>query len=161
MSRSFYEQSFGEPRWRPSPIPVKAVAAGRLGRKSGRGYYDYRDGTDSYREPDPDPPPGGGGDGLIVVHGALAAGRRARTGRRFRPAGRSASPDEAEPKEPPFLILDLSGGEEPDAPLQGGPQAICCAAGSLAALDPGGAAVGFHALPPLEESTVVELTRGH
>ena len=41
VSRSFYEQSFGEPRWRPSPITVKTVAAGRSGRKSGRGYYDY------------------------------------------------------------------------------------------------------------------------
>ena len=159
VARSFYEQSFGEPRWRPSPIPVKAVAAGRLGRKSGRGYYDYRDGTDSYREPDPDPLPGGGGDGLIVVHGhsqlAFELERAA-----LQAGWEVASPDEAEPKEPPFLILDLSGGEEPDAPLQGGPQAICCAAGSLAALDPGGAAVGFHALPPLEESTVVELVRG-
>ncbi len=41
VSRSFYEQSFGEPRWRPSPITARTVAAGRLGRKSGRGYYDY------------------------------------------------------------------------------------------------------------------------
>ncbi len=40
VARSFYEQSFGEPRWQPSPIAVKTVAAGRLGRKSGRGYYD-------------------------------------------------------------------------------------------------------------------------
>src|SRR5207248_4723403 len=29
VSRSFYEQSFGEPRWRPSPITVRMVAAGR------------------------------------------------------------------------------------------------------------------------------------
>jgi 3-hydroxybutyryl-CoA dehydrogenase len=60
----------------------------------------------------------------------------------------------------PFLILDLTGGEEPEAPLQGAPQAICCAAGSLAALDPGGSAVGFHALPPLDDARLVELTRG-
>src|SRR5690349_7524642 len=32
VSRSFYEQSFGEPRWRPSPISVRTAAAGRLGR---------------------------------------------------------------------------------------------------------------------------------
>jgi 3-hydroxybutyryl-CoA dehydrogenase len=63
--------------------------------------------------------------------------------------------------EVPFLILDLSLGEhEPDSPLQGGPQAICCAAGSLAALDPGGSAVGFHALPPLAGASLIELTRG-
>ena len=29
IARSFYEQSFGEPRWRPSPITVRTVAAGR------------------------------------------------------------------------------------------------------------------------------------
>jgi 3-hydroxybutyryl-CoA dehydrogenase len=41
VARSFYEQSFGEPRWRPSPIQARLVAAGRLGRKSGRGFYEY------------------------------------------------------------------------------------------------------------------------
>ncbi len=44
ISQSFYEQSFGEPRWRPSPIRRTLVAAGLHGRKSGRGYYDYSDG---------------------------------------------------------------------------------------------------------------------
>jgi 3-hydroxybutyryl-CoA dehydrogenase len=55
ISKSFYEQSFGEPRWRPSPIAARYVAAGRYGRKSGRGYYDYS--RDPYRPPDPDPDP--------------------------------------------------------------------------------------------------------
>ena len=41
VSKSFYAQSFGEPRWRPSPITTRYVAAGLHGRKSGRGYYDY------------------------------------------------------------------------------------------------------------------------
>jgi 3-hydroxybutyryl-CoA dehydrogenase len=54
ISKSFYEQSFGEPRWRPSPIAARYVAAGLHGRKSGRGYYDYS--SDPYRPPDPDPP---------------------------------------------------------------------------------------------------------
>jgi 3-hydroxybutyryl-CoA dehydrogenase len=67
---------------------------------------------------------------------------------------------EAEPLQSPFLILDLTGVEDPEAPLQGAPQAICVAAGSLAALDPAGSAVGFHALPPLRDSRLVELTRG-
>ncbi len=55
ISKSFYEQSFGEPRWRPSPIAARYVAAGLHGRKSGRGYYDYS--SDPYRPPDPDPEP--------------------------------------------------------------------------------------------------------
>ena len=38
VAKSFNEVSFGEPRWRPSPIQARMVAAGRLGRKTGRGY---------------------------------------------------------------------------------------------------------------------------
>ena len=41
VAKSFWEQSFHEPRWQPSPIQARMVAAGRLGRKAGRGYYDY------------------------------------------------------------------------------------------------------------------------
>ena len=47
---SFTELSFGEPRWKPNPIQSRMVAAGRLGRKTGRGYYDYAGGRR--------PPPG-------------------------------------------------------------------------------------------------------
>ncbi len=57
ISISFYEQSFYEPRWRPSPISARYVAAGLCGRKSGRGYYDYS--RDPYRPPDPEPPADG------------------------------------------------------------------------------------------------------
>jgi 3-hydroxybutyryl-CoA dehydrogenase len=159
VSRSFYEQSFGEPRWRPSPIAVKTVAAGRLGRKSGRGYYEYPESGD-HRPADPDPPPVGGGDGLIVVAGetqlALELGDAAE-----RAGWEVVTPAEASGNRTPFLILEVDlNGEDPEAPLQGGPQAICCAAGSLAALDPAGSSVGFHALPPLESAGLVELTRG-
>jgi 3-hydroxybutyryl-CoA dehydrogenase len=48
ISKSFYEQSFYEPRWRPSQIRARYVAAGRHGRKTGRGYYDY---TGDYHRP--------------------------------------------------------------------------------------------------------------
>jgi 3-hydroxybutyryl-CoA dehydrogenase len=41
VAQSFYEQSFGEPRWRPSPLAARLLAAGRLGRKTGRGWYEY------------------------------------------------------------------------------------------------------------------------
>ena len=159
VARSFYEQSFGEPRWQPSQLAVRMVAAGRLGRKCGRGYYDYGAGTDAYRAADPDPPPRGGGDGAVVIAGdsPLAFELREATGA----AGwRVLEPGPAASGEAPFLILDLTGDEPPEAPLQGGPQAICCAAGALAALDPGGGGVGFHALPPLDECRLVELTRG-
>jgi 3-hydroxybutyryl-CoA dehydrogenase len=44
IARSFFAQG-GEPeRWRPTPIQEAMVAAGRLGRKSGHGFYDYGEG---------------------------------------------------------------------------------------------------------------------
>ncbi len=52
VAHSFYAQG-GEPeRWRPSPLQERLVEEGRLGRKSGRGFYEYGDGP--HREPDPD-----------------------------------------------------------------------------------------------------------
>jgi 3-hydroxybutyryl-CoA dehydrogenase len=54
VARSFYKQSAQLERWLPSPIQEQMVADGLLGRKSGRGFYDYRDGP--HREPDPELP---------------------------------------------------------------------------------------------------------
>lgn len=52
IARSFFAQG-GEPeRWRPSPIQERLVEEGRLGRKSGHGYYEYGEGP--HRPEDPD-----------------------------------------------------------------------------------------------------------
>jgi 3-hydroxybutyryl-CoA dehydrogenase len=53
VARSFWDQSFGEPRWRPSPVHERMVASGRLGRKTGRGFYTYVKG-EPHRPRDPD-----------------------------------------------------------------------------------------------------------
>jgi 3-hydroxybutyryl-CoA dehydrogenase len=41
--QSMYEQTFGEPRYRPHWIQMQKLAAGELGRKTGRGFYEYGD----------------------------------------------------------------------------------------------------------------------
>lgn len=52
VAQSLMELSFGEPRWKPNPLQARMVAAGRLGRKTGRGWYDYSDAK--YRPDDED-----------------------------------------------------------------------------------------------------------
>jgi 3-hydroxybutyryl-CoA dehydrogenase len=54
VAKSFFEQSGGEPRWQPHPLQQRLVVDGRLGRKSGRGWYDYSRGP--HRPEDPDSP---------------------------------------------------------------------------------------------------------
>jgi 3-hydroxybutyryl-CoA dehydrogenase len=52
IARSFFAQG-GEPeRWRPSPVQERLVAEGKLGRKSGHGYYGYGDGIERKIDPE-------------------------------------------------------------------------------------------------------------
>ncbi len=53
VAKSFWEQSSHEPRWQPHPLQERLVAAGRLGRKAGRGWYEYEPGP--HRPDDPVP----------------------------------------------------------------------------------------------------------
>lgn len=41
VMEAIYHQFYQEPRFRPSPLTAQRVAAGLLGRKSGRGFYTY------------------------------------------------------------------------------------------------------------------------
>jgi 3-hydroxybutyryl-CoA dehydrogenase len=55
---------------------------------------------------------------------------------------------------------DAQAGErERSSPARGGAHLLLCAQGSLATLDPGGSAVGFHVMPPFADAGLVELTR--
>jgi 3-hydroxybutyryl-CoA dehydrogenase len=141
VARSFYEQSFHEPRWRPSQLMVRMVAAGRLGRKTAHGFYRYGDGP--HRPEDPEPPAAGGGDGPVAIAGDGPL------------AGQLADLARAAGWE-----VDARGGDPLTLQLGGDARALLCARGSLAALDERGGAVGFHALPPLADARLVELTRG-
>ena len=44
VMESIYNQYYQEPRYRPSPIAAQRLTGGLLGRKSGRGFYEYADG---------------------------------------------------------------------------------------------------------------------
>ncbi|QDF98444.1 3-hydroxyacyl-CoA dehydrogenase PaaC [Azoarcus sp. DD4] len=46
VTRSVFDAYFGDKRFTPSLIQQELTLAGRLGRKSGQGFYDYRDGAD-------------------------------------------------------------------------------------------------------------------
>jgi 3-hydroxybutyryl-CoA dehydrogenase len=178
ISKSFYAQSFGEPRWRPSQIAARYVAAGLHGRKSGRGYYTYTSddtGRLRYREEDPEPPSDLGGEGVVVISGASELADE------LRHAAEEAGYEVRSPRDPaggvfPALIVDcnpqLPARRVPDAELgrpdrrgapkhlpQGGVHLVLCATGSLSLLAPSGSAVGFHALPPLRSASLIELTR--
>ncbi|HWD65462.1 MAG TPA: 3-hydroxyacyl-CoA dehydrogenase NAD-binding domain-containing protein, partial [Solirubrobacteraceae bacterium] len=69
VAEAFQRQSYGEPRYQPSPLQARMVAAGRLGRKTGHGWYSYEAGTrpGQYRPEDPGPLETGGGFGRVVL----------------------------------------------------------------------------------------------
>jgi 3-hydroxybutyryl-CoA dehydrogenase len=154
VAKSFYDLSFGEPRWRPSPLSAQMVDAGRLGRKTGQGWYAYDNGA-PHRAPDPKAPELGVPatvDGPVLISGFLPIAEELRA--RAYDAGFTVS-DEAD-GDVPWLILECGPPEDDAAPLQGAPRALLCAEGALQALDQGAAAAGFHALSPVG---LVELTR--
>ena len=53
VTENMFNAYYGEPRYRPSITQLRLVEAGRLGRKSGHGFYPYP--QDDLPQPDPDP----------------------------------------------------------------------------------------------------------
>jgi 3-hydroxybutyryl-CoA dehydrogenase len=148
VARSFWEQSFHEPRWQPHPIQQQMVSAGRLGRKTGRGYYDYS--HEPYRPKDPEPQPAR--DRGIPARGS---------------EGPSMSGSSGPSRSEEMPRIDVIGEGELAEELrsrtragEGASRLVFLAEGSLAELDDAGTSVGFHLLGPLERASLVELTAG-
>lgn len=53
VMESIYHQYYEEPRFRPSPLTRQRLSAGLLGRKSGAGFYRYRDNGRAIVEEEP------------------------------------------------------------------------------------------------------------
>ena len=104
VSKSFAELGFGEPRWRPSPLSAQMVAAGRFGRKTGRGWYEYADGK-PHRPDDPPPPSADPVPALIVGDTPLAHSLR------------DVTKGSVTKGSDPNVIVDCDGSYEGDLPV--------------------------------------------
>lgn len=147
VANSFATQSFGEPRWRPNPLQARMVTAGRLGRKTGQGWYIYNNGP--YRADDPAPPEIGGGDRcplVILGEGSVAS--------RLRDLARTAGFDLRTKQVPGVETIAAEPGLLLD---EHGLSIVSCATSSLAAAGLP-KAIGFSLLP--DAHRLIELTRG-
>lgn len=152
IAQSFAELSFGEPRWRPSPLQAQLVASGDHGRKTGRGWYTYT--ADGHRPEDPVPPESSVDPSVVVAilgNGPTAARLRELAGS----AGlRTRDEVDASVSATVFADPDVSAAQIGSVPRP----IVSCAAHSLAFRGIHGA-VGF-CLPNLGRAVpVVELTR--
>ena len=159
VSKSFWEQSFHEPRWRPSMIQARMVQAGRFGRKAGRGYYDYEAGR-AHRTEDPEPALSREEGEVIVIEGESQIAEElwelaVRAGHQPRRATERGDEDAS-------LVIDARVGHLIDdaPPAANADVCVLCADGGLSELELiFDGAVGFHVLPPVREAKLVELTR--
>jgi 3-hydroxybutyryl-CoA dehydrogenase len=150
VAEAFQRQSYGEPRYQPSPLQARMVAAGHLGRKTGRGWYEYGEDPrgSSHRPPDPEPPAPGGGDGrTLAILGDLPVLNEIADA-----AGGAGFDVVRDPgQREPWLTL---GETQPE---MAGPKARLLHDTSLHAADPG--AAGFHVVAPFATARLVEVTR--
>jgi 3-hydroxybutyryl-CoA dehydrogenase len=155
INESFWAQSYGEPRWRPSPLQAQMVAAGRLGRKSGRGFYTYGDGR--HRPPDEPPPDPGDGRGRIV---SISGTGVVATALRSRATAAGFAPAESRPAEDPWLRVEADPLGRAAVDGDRWPRTVLCAGTSLAGSGYLTSA-GFHLIGPVpERGGLAETTAG-
>jgi len=72
VTRSVFDAFYGDPRFAPSLLQYELVQAGFFGRKSGRGFYDYREGA-QHATPDDEPPTAVPTSAIVWTAGATGA----------------------------------------------------------------------------------------
>lgn len=135
VARSFTELSFGEPRWKPSPLQAQKVAAGTLGRKTGSGWYEYGAPGEPYRPVDPEP----------LDDEAFAAAVSSA------PAVRLVGA--------PAELCDRAAALGLETDAADGATLVSCRTASLAAQCGDADACGIMIGPPLSEARMAEVTR--
>ena len=143
---SVYEAFFHEPRYRPHPLQARMVAAGYLGRKTGRGFYTYPREEEERERPHEAAPP----QACILGSGKLAQTLRDRFGHT---EATSAA-----------LIIDarVSLQEKRTTPIEGSQPVVMLLWGHSASLArplyPAETPIaGFSLVPPLSDQSFIEL----
>jgi 3-hydroxybutyryl-CoA dehydrogenase len=105
-TQSMYEQTSGEPRYRPHTIQVQMVRQNTLGRKTGRGFYRY---DADWSQEDPTPPPVRKCSGQILISlGSWGPG----IPQLIRKAGYTISNGDSTRREKPLAGILLAGKSE-------------------------------------------------
>ena len=117
--QSLYAQTFGEPRYRPHWLQMQKVAEGALGRKSGRGFYEYKnegggnkDESGGMKDEKAKADIGGGSGRVLISEGSWAPGLAElceQTGYEV-----DSVPD---PEHPPIACFVVAGRQEEAARL--------------------------------------------
>jgi 3-hydroxybutyryl-CoA dehydrogenase len=130
VMQSIFEQFQYEPRFRPSTLVPPRIAAGLHGRKTGGGWYTYRDGQKVLGDPPPPPPPPPSGCRVWIDPAAADAERLRRD---FAGAGAAVS---AEPGGDSLLVIQPWGLDATGAANAAGlDPARCVAIDPLPGLD--------------------------
>jgi 3-hydroxybutyryl-CoA dehydrogenase len=145
-----YEAFFHEARYRPHPIQTRMVAAGYLGRKTGRGFYTYPREEEEGEIPRESEPP----RACVVGLGRLAQALRDRFGHTD-PSGAALVIDAR-------VSLEEKRATPKDAPTQGAQPVVTLVWGHSAStarpLYPAETPIaGFSLAPPLSDRSLVEL----